>query len=265
MPMTPENEPTFDITHAREALAGSRTFVARLRSEGLSLRRPFMSPIYVDSGGAVPNARRQSILDLAAVLGALVGFVGGGVLQLLGGGTGALALLAVGVVSALRLWLRARRSSRDAAPWYEAAEVWPGAVVMANEALHEPGRMMCPGGMVVTFDPGLADEPGRLAALAERLFEIYSLGADPESPDPELGQWMVEHLEEPGYIRRQVPVEIAGNSATWVVSMGMDRAAMPPGYLDRPVYPILLRRGFNESAVMVPHKFWSGEVEVTED
>jgi hypothetical protein len=154
------------------------------------------------------------------------------------------------------------RLERPARDWLADAEIVPGALVEANDALFRPGpEVAANAGFVFTFDPALAADPERLAALAKRCAEIgdaKEVKPSEREVQRRMQGWREARDEEHPHVfdRVALPPEMAGNDATFLTCVGVSRVELLEGVIDRSFLPLLVRRGRNESAQLAPASLW---------
>jgi hypothetical protein len=160
-----------------------------------------------------------------------------------------------------------RRRERPVQQWQAEAVVVPGALVYANTVLYEPGAEPANAGFVFTFDPALAGDPERLKQVARRCFELHR-AATPDTPAlAELHRrcrgWSERLPEGESHVfdRVRVPEIWCDNKETFMTPVAIARDQLPGGVIDRRIYPLLARRGRNESAELLPWSYWGTEVQ----
>lgn len=149
----------------------------------------------------------------------------------------------------------------------DGAEVALGAFIQGLSEVFEPGdgddddfAYPCFG--LVTTDPALERDPGRLVDLAERLGALRS--TDIESLSPELRELRdyLDSEEYPDYTTwRKVPAEFAGSDKAWAIDVGFARKHMPQGHVDRRLWFILYHRDHIQQlgTTTLPLDFWWSE------
>ena len=236
-----------NIDEHRSWLQDLRRRVAELRSNP---NHQFINtPISVDRGSGV--AVDTSVEGVALLVLILFMLIAGVVLVFTQGVlfwvAGGLALFA-GVFWVLLIM----RTRKPLAEWQRSCEVYGAALVMANSALFQEGKMDLPGLMVVSFADLEHGDHERLAACAERVYAL--LERNPQQLNGEenaVRDWVGDQRAH--YDRLKVPVALAGDDSTWLVGMRLSRRAMRLGKLDQKMWPVLARPGRNESAELLPH------------
>lgn len=225
----------------------------RYRQRGPDAPKPEFPFCLADGKGGRNTALdqvRTTLLGLLAILLAIASaitaiFTFGLTLQILGGG----AALATVV-----WWLRARSQRQLGEAWLREADAWPGALVMAHSSVLEPGQSVVPGVLLVDF--GNAVDPARLEQIAQQVFALVKAEQVPPSHTP-VRDWLRDDMQRGHFDRLQLPRDLAGNDSSWLVSLRMNRAMMPNGYVDRRLWFVAARAGRNESAELLPHSYWA--------
>lgn len=159
-----------------------------------------------------------------------------------------------------------RRRERPAEQWRAEADVVPGALVYANEALLRDGpEPASNAGFVFTFDPELGADPDRLVDLARRVAELQEEDAEPASDLRELHrrsrEWTEDRTPDDPHTfdRVRIPRVLCGNDITYMAMVAVARDELQGGVVDRRIYPLLARRDRNESAALLPLSVWGGD------
>jgi hypothetical protein len=154
-----------------------------------------------------------------------------------------------------RRWSQVR--ARPFAAWLQEAQVLPGAVVRAHESLSREGpEFAAPAAFLVSFDAGLSADPARLAAAARACADLR-LREDLQGEEARVRDWLLAFGRRADFGRVLVPASLAGAGDTFVVGVGVKRWQLPEGRLGREVWPLVLRRGTDESAELLPPELWS--------
>jgi hypothetical protein len=158
-----------------------------------------------------------------------------------------------------------RRLERPAQQWREQMEVVPGVLVYANTVLYEPGPQLASNaGILFTFDETLGADPERMQELAKRCAELHDKATRARPGEEELQRravgWSEDRPESNPHVfdRVQVPKSVCGNDQTFFTLVCITRTELPDGVIDRRFYPLLARRGRNESVTLVPASVWAG-------
>lgn len=173
----------------------------------------------------------------------------------------AVSVFACGTLALLRV------RERAAQQWRDEAEVVPGALVMANTMLYEPGSEPANAGFVFTFDQALAGDPDRLVQVAQSCFDLHREQTPVTPALAELQRrcrgWSERLPAGQSHVfdRVRVPEVWCGNKATFVTPIAISRDQLPGGVIDRRIYPLLARRDRNESADLLPWSYWGTEAE----
>lgn len=165
-----------------------------------------------------------------------------------------LSTLGLTLVALIVWFTTALRKKRLGQVWRREATAWPAALVMAHDSAWQPGASMVPGSVVVDF--GSAPDPGRLIALAETLYDLDE-NAAPSREEEEVIAWIQLEMQRARFGRMRVPPSIAdGADSCWLVSLRLDRKAMPHGHLDRKLWFVAGRPDRQESVELLPHEYW---------
>ncbi len=134
-----------------------------------------------------------------------------------------------------------------------------GWMYMANTLLFEDGDDNAPGGVVYSFDRGLADVPERLAPIAAELYR-YHAEADDVVPLP-AAAWeraiydsVYSGLERP--FHQRLPPSIAGSRIVYHSSVFFFRQHLPTGRLTDQAIPLVVDREETGIAVVAPAEWW---------
>ena len=236
----------------QQLLSSCRNRITELRKTPSELRSAIDTPIRIDTGKPQTNARLQGLLTLLSWAGILLGGLATVITALFTTGLAFQILLGITLVSLAYAVLEIVRNRAAAAPWYLDSVVATGCLLVANDNLFEPGDSLLPGGLLVTFDDQLNNDPEKLSALAQQLKEH----GDSDGPTPLELREAVEFIEEsvinvPTFTRCRLPRSFTGNDATFVVCLGFDQKAMPNGFLDRDLWPVFGRPDKDEAVVLL--------------
>ncbi|MBL8753332.1 MAG: hypothetical protein JNK15_08535, partial [Planctomycetes bacterium] len=69
--------------------------------------------------------------------------------------------------------------------------------------------------------------------------------------------WLQTEMQRARFGRIRLPRELAGNDTSWLVSLRLDRTAMPQGHLDRAVWFVKARADRDESCELLHHRYWT--------
>ena len=169
---------------------------------------------------------------------------------------GLVLLILAGLAALLGLIWFARNAvqKRLGEAWRREARAWPAALVFAHRSVLEPGNSIVPGAMVVDF--GLDPDPERLEAAADAARR--QLDGDLGSPaHAAVRDWLQLETQRARFGRIRLPKDLAGNETTWLISLRFDRKMMPRGFVDRSRWFVKARADRDESAEILPHRFWA--------
>lgn len=136
-------------------------------------------------------------------------------------------------------------------------ELTMGAVVMANDAMWEPGSGDAPGSVVYSFDPVLIDRPDILQSIGNDLFGFHDSDQVPRDPWQRL---LLDRLHS-GFERtfhQPLPPELTNGFVAYESSCMLFRSHLPNGVLDRRFLPLLVLRSGPppHPCLMVPATLW---------
>lgn len=209
-------------------------------------------PFCLDDGGRTIDAMRQLRGTLAGFF-AIVFAVAAGITAIFTLGVVLWVLLGICAV-ALLAWLVLGTALRAAGRrWRSEATPFPAAFVMAHGSVLQPGNSIVPGTLLVDF--GANPDPDRLVAAGQAAGELGGREDLPAALVP-VRQWLQTEMQRARFGRIRLPKEIAGSDDCWLVSLRFDRASMPKGFVDRPLWFVLARHGRMESAELLPHEHW---------
>lgn len=205
-----------------------------------------------DSGQRI-DAMQQLRGTLAALL-AMVFAIASAITALFTVGIGLWVVAAIAGI-ALVMWLLHRRRLDGAGKeWLQQARPYPAALIMAEGSLHRPGDSVVPGALLVDF--GDTPDPDRLREAAEALYDLTDQDDLPPA-HAAVREWLHTEMGRARYGRRRAPSDLTGNDSCWLVSLRLDRAMMPKGFLDRALWFVLARPDRSESAELLPPTYWA--------
>lgn len=244
--MAAKNSP-MNVDQFRSWLRNLRGRVATLRSN--SEHRFADTPLSIDRGdGQATDAAAEGV----ALLALIVLMVISGIVLIFTTGLLFWVVFGLAVLAGLYwLWLMFRLREPMLA-WQRECDVFAGALVMANSALFEAGKVDMPGLMAVFVGAVDQADHERLAACAERVYALQERSPQQLSgEEAAIADWIGK--ERARYDRIKVPAALAGDDSTWLVGMRLSRRAMRHGKLDQKIWPVLARHGKNESAELLPY------------
>lgn len=134
--------------------------------------------------------------------------------------------------------------------------VW-GAIVMANSALYEPGRLPLPGCIAMSFDPWFDDNVDELAGIASAAFELRGTVAT----DPALSAFA--GLVKDDYARpanHPIPRSLTSGRVVYYQLLQFVRERLPTGYLVHQVVPVIAGPGGSSPSMLLPLECWADEL-----
>jgi len=246
-----------DLASWQQLLTTCRERVAAIRDDAQALRKAIDTPIQLDGGGRQLPPRVAGVLTLLSWAGALLGGGATAITAIFTTGLAFQILLGITLVSLAYVAWEFVRSVRLAGPWYRDAVVTSGCLLFANNELYEPGTKLLPGLLLVTFDEQLNGDPEKLCALAAELKEhVRGEGSPPSAMRDAVTHLRTSVTDVPPSTRFRLPRAVAGNDATFIVSLGFEQKAMPNGCIDRDLWPVFGRADKNEAVSLVRHELW---------
>jgi hypothetical protein len=135
---------------------------------------------------------------------------------------------------------------------YKHGEVVWGAYVQANQLLFRRGLANCPATFVYSRHPDIDDDPDRLVAIAQRLFQLKGERWKDDA-EQRYGDMLADEWERA--MRWRAPRTLTENLPVTSTSLFVCRRHLPERVLAMRYMP-LLTHADTPATLVVPHWFW---------